>query len=518
MTALVLFSLLTGAPASATAAPFQTRMAVLDIGTLETNRPAQINVWYPVGECPRNTARLCLADSAVTSKVVLFSHGSMGSAANYSWLGEGLAEAGFVVVGLNHYGESSIYGSSTQNPRSTAFTWQRAQDASAILTHLEKERLFQREINWDNVVAIGHSEGGQTAAMLAGARFDLRKIAPYCKTAAAKADLGCNYSRNSARAPDQFVALFNANYQDTRVKKIVLLDPAMGSVVQPASLAAITLPSLIIGATHNDFLPWESHGAHYAVGIPNARTVLLTGQEGHFVFLTPCRHDVRVMGVALCQDRTGVDRAVVQQELVGHIVGFVRLDNEPASVARQGGIPSNPGLGYAHPGSFAQILVYTPSWVWALLAGLTVFGLMQLRTRSTPVGLALLLPGAMLILSLTGVIQYVGLSVLAIAVWSLGLASGALLCLNLMRSRIARYDAKARRLVVAGSWLPLLVILTIFSVRYAMGVARGMDLQVVHDWNVQLVVSFLLGGLSGFFLARGIQFWLAFRSGDPRSA
>jgi alpha-beta hydrolase superfamily lysophospholipase len=52
--------------------------------------------------------RLCLADAAVTGKVLLFSHGAMGSADNYSWLGDGLAAAGFIVVGGNHYGESRI--------------------------------------------------------------------------------------------------------------------------------------------------------------------------------------------------------------------------------------------------------------------------------------------------------------------------------------------------------------------------------------------------------------------------
>ena len=105
---LTLLAFLIAAPESATAAPLQTRMEVLDMGTLDTGRPSKINVWYPRGECPANRARLCLADSAVTSKVVVFSHGSMGSADNYSWLGEGLATAGFVVVGVNHYGESSI--------------------------------------------------------------------------------------------------------------------------------------------------------------------------------------------------------------------------------------------------------------------------------------------------------------------------------------------------------------------------------------------------------------------------
>lgn len=341
--AITLLWLLSALSLPATAAPFQVKTDVLDMGILGTGRPSKINIWYPRGECPETTARLCLADKAVTGKVLVLSHGSMGSAANYSWLGESLAEAGFVVVGVNHYGESQIYGESTQNPRSSALIWQRAQDISALLTRLAGEKLFQRDVDWSNVVAMGHSAGGQTTALLAGARFDLRRIAPYCESGDAKADLSCNYSRNSASAPEAFVAMFNAGYQDTRVKKIVLLDPAQGSALQQESLSGIALPSLIVGATHNDFLPWNNHGERYAAGIPNAQTIPLNGQEGHFVFLTPCRHQTRVMGVPLCEDRPGVDRAAVQRDLAQRIADFVRLDNEPATVARHSGAAPKAG-------------------------------------------------------------------------------------------------------------------------------------------------------------------------------
>ena len=504
---LSLFWLLAALPAPALAAPFQARMDVLDMGILDTGRPAKINVWYPRGDCPENTTRLCLADGAVTNKVVVFSHGSMGSADNYSWLGDSLAEAGFVVVGVNHYGESRRYGDSTQNSRSSALTWQRAQDIAALLDRLPSENLFQRDVNWSNAVAVGHSAGGQTAALLAGARFDLRQIAPYCKSTDAKADLSCGYARNSANAPEQFITLFNAGYQDTRVKKIVLLDPALGFALRQESLNSIALPSLIVGALHDDFLPWENHGARYAAGIRNAQTFLLRGQEGHFIFLTSCRHNTRVMGVPLCEDRAGVDRAAVQLDLAQRVVDFVRLDNEPSSVARQPNAIAGAGAQYLPSNGFFEILRYTPPWVFGLLAGLVAFGLMQARTRYVPVWLALLLPAGMVALSLTGVMLYVGVWLPALAVWALGLSAVSLLCIKIMPPQMARYEAESRKLVVTGSWLPLLVIIAIFSVRYAMGVARGMELEIARDRNVQLAVSLLLGAFSGFFLARGLLFW-----------
>lgn len=504
---LSLLWLLAALPATAVAAQFQTKMDILDMGTLDTGRPSKINVWYPRGECPANTARLCLADGAVTNKVIVFSHGSMGSAAEYSWLGETLAGAGFIVVGVNHYGESRLYGEKTQNPRSTGMVWQRPQDISALLTHLAGQQVFQRDVDWSKVVAIGHSAGGQTVAMLAGARFDLRRIAPYCQSPEAKADRSCGYARDSAKAPQQFVSLFNAGYQDTRVKKIVLLDPAQGFALQPESLKGITLPSLIVGALHDDFLPWENHGARYAAGIPKSQTVLLKGQEGHFVFLNPCRHKIQVMGVALCEDRPSVDRTAVHADLAKRVIDFVKLDNEPNSVARQPGGASGGAARSPPDNVLLEILLYTPPWVFALLVGLVAFGLMQVRTRPVPVWLALLLPAGLMALSISGVVQYVGLWLPALAAWAVGLGAASLLCVKVMNPLTARYDAERGKLILAGSWLPLLVIFAIFSVRYAMGVARGMDLHVVQDRNVQLAVSLLLGTFSGFFLARGIVFW-----------
>ena len=357
---------------------------------------------------------------------------------------------------------------------------------------------------------MGHSAGGQTAALLAGARYDLRRIPPYCESSDAKTDLSCNYSRNSASAPEQFVALFNASYQDIRVKKIVLLDPAQGSALREGSLNSVALPSLIVGATHNDFLPWKNHGERYAAGIPNAQTISLNGQEGHFVFLTPCQHKTQVMGVSLCEDRPGVNRAAVQRDLAQRIVNFVKRDNEPSTIARHPEAPAraDAGVRFAH-GGFFQVLLYTPPWVFALLAGLCVFGLMQARARHVSVWLALLLPAAMPVLSLSGVLLYVGAWPPALAAWTLGLGAFCILCLRSMDSRTVRYDAASQKLAVSGSWIPLLVILGIFSIRYAMGVARAMDLEIVRDRNIQLAASFLLGAFSGFFLARGLMFWRA---------
>lgn len=54
------------------------------------NRPVKVMVWYQPGDdC--NNAKICLADTINTQQVAILSHGAMGSALNYNWIGQSLA-------------------------------------------------------------------------------------------------------------------------------------------------------------------------------------------------------------------------------------------------------------------------------------------------------------------------------------------------------------------------------------------------------------------------------------------
>lgn len=504
---LILASCVRASAALAGEASAAVHMETLQLGELATGRPSTINVWFPQGKCAGSREkRLCLAEWAVTNKVLIFSPGTMGSAGEYSWIGEKLAAAGFVVVGINHFGESPVYGKDSVSPRSTALIWQRAQDISALLDRLTAQDIFQRKVSWWNVVAIGHSAGGQTAAMLAGATFDLQRLIDYCNSGQSKGDLSCSYGRNRASAPEAFRQKFSASQQDGRIKMIVMLDPALGSAVQAESLHNIKIPTLIAGSQNNDFLPWSQHGLRYATEIPDAKIYLLTGQEGHFVFLDACQHQVKVMGVALCEDRKGVDRKATQRVLADAIIEFVRAHQAVFAAGKAAPIPTG---NYSTSLSIMGILLYTPRWVFGLLGGLVIFGVLQARTRQVKMRVALILPAAMLLLSLTGVLRYVGWHLSPLFYWLMGLSLVASLSVRLANKRMASFDPGNRKLHIEGSWWPLFVILGIFFTRYALGVATAMGSNLINQPYFQETMSFVLGGWSGFFVARGIIFWRA---------
>jgi hypothetical protein len=61
-----------------------------------------------------------------------------------------------------------------------------------------------------------------------------------------------------------------------------------------------------------------------------------------------------------------------------------------------------------------------------------------------------------------------------------------------------------QRLHLPGSWMPLVVILLIFSLRYAAGVAQGLH----PEWRdlpaVQAALALWFGAWSGLFLGRAL--------------
>ena len=151
-----------------------------------------------------------------------------------------------------------------------------------------------------------------------------------------------------------------------------------------------------------------------------------------------------------------------------------------------------------------QILIHTPLWVWALFAALLLLGLWQRRSRHVRRGQLLALPLALLALGLWSMAPGFVTQPAAAVLWLGAIASATAFGLRLPRPAAARWLAEEARLFLPGSWVPLLLIVAIFSLRYAAGVG-----QVLHpEWRVlatvQWPLALVFGGLSGLFLGRAL--------------
>jgi hypothetical protein len=151
-----------------------------------------------------------------------------------------------------------------------------------------------------------------------------------------------------------------------------------------------------------------------------------------------------------------------------------------------------------------QIITHTPLWVWGLLCALLVLGALQSRPRQVARWQLLALPLALLLLGLWSMAPAFVTQPWAAALWLLSLAVGARLGLRLSRHTAARWLPEVQRLQLPGSWLPMLLIVSIFLLRYVTNVAMAMHPQWRTLWQMQAPLAVAFGALSGLFLGRAL--------------
>lgn len=309
---------------------FSVQVSELETKNTHNNRPIKLRIWYPEGldrDC--SNSQICLASRVQKNQAVLLMHGAMGSVKSHNWVGYAMASQGLVVVGIDHFGESWSYGVNTMNPSSVLNIDLRPNDVTSVLSQLSSNQLnssskplFNIQVNWNNVTAVGHSSGGMAALLLAGAQADKKMALDYCKLETSNEDRSCSYTKDI-----QDVELKsksdNHSFKDARIKRLITLDPAGGHLLTATSLKNIDLPLLVIGSQKNDFLPFTQHAKRYAALVPHAKLIALNNGEGHFVYLDKCSHTHKAMGISLCEDREGVSRQTVHEKLYPEIFRFI---------------------------------------------------------------------------------------------------------------------------------------------------------------------------------------------------
>lgn len=164
-----------------------------------------------------------------------------------------------------------------------------------------------------------------------------------------------------------------------------------------------------------------------------------------------------------------------------------------------------------------KIFQNAPVWVWGLLAALIALGLSQRKDRSLTLTRGTIVPLVMVCLSFFGVSSAFGPQPLALFAWAKGLALGAAFALGTGLWKGIAWSPSTQRLHVPGSWTPLVLILSIFVAKFAVGACLSIEPTLRHELLFTAVVGLAYGGLSGVFLGRGLAMWRAAR-GEMRLA
>jgi hypothetical protein len=152
--------------------------------------------------------------------------------------------------------------------------------------------------------------------------------------------------------------------------------------------------------------------------------------------------------------------------------------------------------------SLLQIVANTPLWVWPLMTFVLWLGWRGLRPRTVPLWRPTILPFVGLSTSLAGIAQSAQPG-LAFAGWGVALLAALPLGVAIGHRRAVRLRPEDGRLEIGGGWFALAFGISIFAVRYVLGVLFS----VLPGLRAEPLWICLSGGVGGLVAGIGIG-WL----------
>jgi esterase/lipase len=237
------------------------------------SRPLAWSAWYPTEDVAHGAvlseeavqssfvAAEAIGDARLASRqetypVVLLSHGTGGTAASLGWLGQRLAKAGFVTIGVDHHGNTA---SEDYRPEGFLCWWERARDLTVLLDLHSAEGQFAGRLDCDRIFAAGFSLGGYTVLSLLGA---ITKMPLFLNWSS-----GTPWGNGPREFPNlggQFTPLLetsavfraswnrqSSSYKDRRIKAALLCAPAptvRGLTVESLEEIAVPVAIAAVGA------------------------------------------------------------------------------------------------------------------------------------------------------------------------------------------------------------------------------------------------------------------------------
>ena len=299
-------------------------------------RPIRWSAWYPTNAAaieqpvaipPANplfvmgaVAREAdLDDHLRCFPVILLSHGTGGTASSLGWLAQRLASAGYVVLGVDHHGNTA---SEPYRVEGFLCWWERARDLSLLLDVLAEAGPFASRLDLMQVACVGFSLGGYTVLSMLGAITDMTLFREWARRSA----LG----RGPRELPDlpesiepllQESAVFRASWDrrsashlDRRLRTAVVLAPAPPvRAFTPGSLAALTAPVTIMVGEADQEAPAEPCSVWLHRLLRSSSLHLLGRDVGHYTLLCAGTEHGRTLEPHLWVDAPGVDRSAVDE-------------------------------------------------------------------------------------------------------------------------------------------------------------------------------------------------------------
>lgn len=307
-------------------------------------RPITVHVFYPTHDDAPSQIRLgkpgeelFTAGNAIWNAtplaqkqpLILMSHGTGGSALQMLWLAERLVKNGYLVVGVNHHGNTAI--EAKKYAEGYILWWERSRDIAVALDKISNDENWFPYIDPTNIGMVGFSLGGYTTIASIGGITDKSLFVEFCNSD--KRDFTCDAQVEFANIDQEFSKVKNsdivkaslerqhASYKIDQIKAAVVLSPAVIQSITEDSLKGITIPVSVIVGTKDTVAPAISNAKRVATLVSGAEYTEIEG-AGHYTFLSECTDSGKVYVKTLCSDSPAIDRADVHNRVSAQVLSF----------------------------------------------------------------------------------------------------------------------------------------------------------------------------------------------------
>jgi len=297
------------------------------------NRPIITEVWYPTIDTVNLidqvfspfTRKYTVHNGKLPSvklPLILLSHGTGGGRLSLEWLAQDLAQKGFIVAAVDHWGDTM----DNMVPVEILKPWERPQDISFALTALLDDHEFNEVIDPRKIGAIGFSFGGNTVIELAGATADYPYMITYYKTIGHK-EIEFPEFPGMAKYLDDTALMYGSKHlpilKDDRIKAFFAISPGLGPGYHSENqVRNISRPVYIIGAGSDSMAPVKTNALHYHRLIRGSGYFQFGGKTGHYVMLSEANQGVSKKYPTYFLDDPTVDRHLVHLKVDSLAINF----------------------------------------------------------------------------------------------------------------------------------------------------------------------------------------------------
>lgn len=247
--------------------------------------------------------------------LVIISHGYGGWYLGHHDTAEALADAGFVVVAINH--PHANYDDMSQ-ANGLRVLVERPLDIKRTIDFMLTGSPDAAKIDPQRVGFYGFSQGGYTGLVIAGANPDFNELPPRCADPKATGCPSANKAQPArAKLPPQSLT------HDSRIRAMVVADPLSIVFQTPESVKDVRIPLQLWGSELGGGGGASPENvATLASLLPEKPDFRVVPNAVHLSFLTPCP-EMHPSSDA-CIDARGFDRAAFHKEFNAAVVEFFR--------------------------------------------------------------------------------------------------------------------------------------------------------------------------------------------------